>query len=195
MQRPAVTAAGTGPVLPPNLLLPGRPPPAILRACDAGRAAGIIAAQLALGDRPATAVFSDLTGREITFDPVGPGFTRLPQGDEAKVLRLRPGEELYVREGILLAGRIHCASVSLKLAYQRVCQLTSGSTWGKIRTGTPAGTALAPHGLLPGHRRIEVIPDGNPAVRAWRVSTIRTAPVAISAEDVPESLCQYLAAA
>ena len=88
---------------------------------------------------------------------------------------------------------IPCARVTLKLAYQRVCALTSGSTWGKIRAGTPAGTALGPHGLKPGHRRIEVIPGGNPVVKAWRVSTIRTLPVLIATEDVTEYLCQYLA--
>lgn len=172
--------------------VPGRPP-AIPPDASAGDVAAVIGAQLALGGRPATAVFSGLLFREITLRPVGPGFMRGAEPAEAAALRLQPGDEFYVREGILMAGSIVCAKVTLKLAHQRVCQLTSGSTWGQIRTGTPAGTALGPHGLKPGHRTIEIIPEGNPAVRTWRVSTIRTVPVCIATEDVGQDLCRRLA--
>jgi len=156
--------------------------------------AGIIAAALARGDRPATAVYGALLGREIRLDAAGPHMR--PAGEEeARFLRLRPGEEIYVREGVLRAGSIHCARVCLKLAWQRTVQLTSGTAWGRIRSGEPCGTVLASYGLVPGRRRVEVFPGGNPAVRAWRVSSVGASPVCVTTEDTGQDLCQRLATA
>jgi hypothetical protein len=194
MQRSAqirLAGGGTGHSLPSGAVIPRRPP-VIDRGATPDEVAGVIAGQLAQGMITATGVFAVLLGREIRLDPIGP-HTRPPDDEEAGILRLRDGEDIYVREGILRAGTIHCAKVTLKLAHSRICQLTSGTAWGQIRSGTPVGTVLGPHGLTPERRKIEVTPGGDPAVRAWRVSSVRSLPVCITSEDVPEDLCRRLA--
>lgn len=154
--------------------------------------AGIIAAQLARGALAATTVFAALMSRVITLAPAGP-HVRAAREDEARAMRLAPGTEIYVREGRLMAGTVICAEVSLKLDRARVAALASGAAWGRIRSGEPAGTVLAPYGMTPGRRRIEVDPGSDRPVRAWRVLSLRGTPAGIATEDVPLPFCQLLA--
>jgi len=153
--------------------------------------AGIIAAQLARGAFTATTVFAALMSRVITLVPAGP-HVRMAREDEARAMRLRPGTEIYVREGRLMAGTVICAEVSLKLSQQRVTALASGVAWGRIRSGEPAGAVLAPYGMEPGRRRIEVEPGSDRPVRAWRVLSLAGTPAGIATEAVPLPFCQLL---
>jgi hypothetical protein len=154
--------------------------------------AGIIAAQLARGAHTATTVFAALMSCQIRLESIGP-HTRQPRDSEARNLRLRRGDPVYVREGRLMAGTVICAEVSLRLNPQHVALMASGVAWGRIRSGEPAGDVLAPFGMTPGRRRIEIEPGTDLPVRAWRVLTIRNSPVAIATEDVPLAFCQLLA--
>lgn len=155
--------------------------------------AGLIGAALASGAVTVTALLTALTGTEVILHPIGPHMRPADAG-EAAALKIPPKTQIYVREGRLMAGTVICADVSLKTDPVRLCQLASGAAWAAIRAGTSAGTALAPYGLAPGYRRTEVIPDGNPAVKARRVLAIKGSPVGIATEAIPEAFCQLLAA-
>ena len=154
--------------------------------------AGIIAGQLARGAFTATTIFAALMSRVITLETIGP-HVRTAREDEARAMRLQPGTDIYVREGRLMAGTVTCAHVSLKLEQGRVAAMASGVAWGRIRAGEPAGTVLAPFGMVPGHRRIEVVPGSDRPVRTWRSLTVRGTPVGVATEDVPLVFCQRLA--
>lgn len=172
--------------------MPGRPA-RISRGATAADVAGFIAAQLIRGARPVTGIFAGLLGRDIRLDVIGPHM-RPGQGDETGLLRLRDGDQLYVRDGILMAGTISCARVSLRLVPDRVTGEVSGAAWELIRSGIPAGTVLGRHGLVPGYRKVEVFPGGNPVIRTRRVLCLGIQPVGIATEEVPEDLCFRLAA-
>lgn len=154
--------------------------------------AGIIAAQLARGTLTATTVFAALTSQVIRLETAGP-HVRPARDDEARALRARLGTGIYVREGRLMAGTVICAEVSLKLDPRCVTAMASGTAWGRIRSGEPAGDVLAPYGMVPGRREITVEPGAGRPVRTVRKLTIRGTVVAIVTEDVPLHFCQRLA--
>jgi len=164
------------------------PPPRM----DPDQAAAVIAARLIAADGPATEVFAALLHREITLRVIGP-HVRDPDPGERALLRLRAGEQLYVREGFLMAGTVQCAKTTLRLAFGRVARIAGGAGWGRIRAGEPCGTVLAPHGLRRPRRTAEVIPGDARPVRSSAVLYLGALPAGIAAEEVPDSLCAWLA--
>ena len=164
------------------------PPPRM----DPDQAAAVIAARLIAADGPATEVFAALLHREITLRVIGP-HVRDPDPGERALLRLRVGEQLYVREGYLLAGSIQCAKTTLRLAHGRVAEVAGDTAWGRIRAGEPCGTVLAPHGLRRPRRTVEIVPGDARPVRSSAVLYLGALPAGIAAEEVPDSLCAWLA--
>jgi hypothetical protein len=173
--------------------LPGGAGAHLPRGSTCDDVAGIIAAEFARGALPAIRVFAGLMRCPVAFRSVGPHLRAAGEA-EARALRVLPGTEIYVREGVLEAGSIICAHTSLKLSPENVIMLAGGTAWGRIRSGEPVSTVL---GRLakPGRRTAEVLPGGNPAVKTRRVLLIRTYPACVVTEEVSDDLCARLAAA
>lgn len=158
---------------------PVRPLAHIPDGTDPDGAAAILAGELAAGTG-ACALFAALLRREVTLRTIGPHMR-----DPAT----------YVRNGQLLAGTILCARTTAVLSKPRVIRHAGILPWNRIISGEPIGPVLAPHGLRPGHRVIEVIPGGNPAVKAKRELRLGSARIGTVTEEISESLCQRLAVA
>jgi hypothetical protein len=155
----------------------GLPRPHVPDGMTADGAAAVIAAQLARGAIPATTVFAALTSREITLRVIGPP--------------MRGG--MYVRNGLLQAGTVICARTTAELDRAAVRRLASASAWDRITAGEPAGYVLAPRGMVPGRRVIELAPGGDPAVRARRELLLGAEVIGTVTEEVPLDFCQRLA--
>jgi hypothetical protein len=152
----------------------------------------LIAARLIATDGPATSVFARLLRRDIALHVVGPHL-RLPDAAEQDALRLRPGEQLYVREGYLMAGTIQCAKVTLKIAPDRVIREVSPAAWGLIRSGVPCGTVLGRSGLRRPRRRVEVRPGDTRVILSSASLYLGALPIGFADEAVPDSLVRWLA--
>ena len=170
--------------------VPGHHP--LDRRVSPDEVAALIAARLIGTDGPATDVFARLLRREIALHVIGP-HVRDPDPAERAQLRMRDGEQLYVREGYLLAGSIQCARVTLRICPDRVIRQASGVAWGRIRSGLPCGTVLGPHGLRRPRRSVEIRPGDTRPVRCSAVLYLGVMPVGFADEDVPDSLCTWLA--
>jgi len=208
----AMTAALWGVILDAEQVLAGDAPDAVKVAAIAGciaervpghqggiaagatvdEVAALIAARLIGTADPATAVFARLLRREIRLHVIGP-HVRDADDAERAVLRLHPAARLYVREGYLLAGTIQCAKVTLKISPDRVIRGASRAAWERLRAGAPCGTALGPHGLSRPRRQVEVRPGDICPVRSSAVLCLGATPAGIAAEEVPDSLCAWLA--
>jgi hypothetical protein len=171
----------------------GRQQPGVAWGSSADEVAGLIAARLVTADGPATAVFARLLRRDIGLHPLGP-HVRDPDAAERETLRLHDGDQVYVREGYLLAGTIQCAKTVLKCVPDRIIERAGPGAWARIRAGEPFGAVLEPHGLRRPVREVKIRPGANYPVRSRAGCYLGALPVAIAAEDVPDSLCTWLAA-
>ena len=153
--------------------------------------AGHIAGDLARGVL-ATALFAGLLRHEVTLSAT---LTHVREAtlEEARELRMVAGDDLYVREGALMAGTTVCARTVLRLIPHRVVKLAGPGAWAAVRIGRPCGDALAPYGLRPAARDIGVRPGQDPCVTARRLLDLRGGRAGLAAEEVPWALCQRLA--
>jgi hypothetical protein len=155
--------------------------------------AAMLGAELVRGAMPATRLFATLLRREIRLDKHG-AHVKEPGKDEKRWIGTKAGELLYVRNGTLMAGTIVCARTAAWLARDRIVRIAGIGAWRRIQAGEPIGTVLGPRGLVPGRRQVEVLPGANPAVKTWRVLVLSGERIGTVTEEIPESLCQRLAA-
>jgi len=169
--------------------------PQVRRGDTAQDVAAMIGSRLMSG-MLATDLFTALTGQPVHV-AVREQEGRPATDDERAELRWPAGTELYERSGLLMAGSIICARVTLRIVSDPAW-LPAGAL-GKIRSGQPCGGVLAPYGLHRPFREVKVSAgtgpaDPGPGVLARAVLALNTSRIGIATEDVGDDICYRLAA-
>jgi len=164
------------------------PPARLAPGSTAADAAGMIAGLLAWNPGPATALFTALAGTPVTIRVTGSADLRLA-ATEAADLDASPGDDVWERDGMMMAGDVPVARTRLLLVPFRV---PSGAMEA-IVAGRPAGEVLAPYGMRRGRREVSVS-RADATVDASAVLSLGDLPVGCAWEHVTERMCAHVAA-
>jgi hypothetical protein len=175
-------------------------PPGRLRAgAGPAEAAGMVGGLLAWRRAPATGLFAELLpGEDIDVKIAGSRLRPFgaDPGDEA-AFGDAAGQQVYERDGLMLAGATVCAEITLRLLPGRL----PAEAWAMIRAGDPCGKALGPYGMTRGRRLVRVndlgpgTPLADPAVEAAALLTLDRRPVGSASERVTAGFIRRLAEA